>query len=898
MALPLNNIFLYLQSNDLESNPRNGTWNDLSGNDYDFTTVSTPPNFGANSNLQSTLDFFNGSQMTRNETFADYIIGTLPWTWEMFVIPTSGQTNQWLFSTVDDAENGGFGIKTNQDNGTLVSFMIGGSPSPVMDYNGGHYVWVRDANSNIRQYLNGVLQSTWTIGSGVIPPSVLGYSVISRRTLASGNYMGGSYGIIRGWDVALTGAQVEEAYQDVIATLFPQKITSFDFSDPLCYNGTGTVVNNLGGYFPLDITNVTFIPNGQSSRMHFNGVVSYLSALGIPTIGNTFTVNFWGRYTQNNATYQPAFSAGRLNSTGQGPLLQFNEPGYGQFTASMNFGAKGTVTAGGFSPLDWNFISYTCDGTTAKLYVNGVLQGSDAQDSTSWLSGAFAMGTRVNSTGSAVVTDQTFEGDIAKLDVYNVALGSTALLDQYNAEYSRFYGLIASYDLSDVTSYPGTGNTIFDTIGANDLTIYGGPPFTSDGQASYLALNDPQVPGSTDYAAKLGILDLDKNPWTISLWYNPIDNAYSPEMLWSYGFNVNPSNFAGLWKDKGSPANVIALEFGDNDVTTSTTPTIDWHNIIVSTDAGNATIYFDGSSIGSTVITTGQVYPGSIFGIGGLIGSSVTQSQLYSRMKLGLCQVYNVGLDASEALALFNSQSSRFIAPPETDLKVSYDLSDVDSYPGTGNTVFDLSQYGNDLTLFNSPSFSSSGQSSYLAFNSASSQYGQISSISGISTTPFTFNMWFAPTLYDNDGGSYLTFADTSTFDDPFIISYVSPGNQLAIGSLEGFVQPTRPPLYNWANIIATVDASNVLTAYLNGSSVGSTTMTGFNVDASPGLIISSFVSPSFGDIKLGLFEGYNVAFGSTAVTDLYNSQVSRFPQPPPYEGSVGGRQFGQGFNG
>jgi hypothetical protein len=74
--------------------------------------------------------------------------------------------------------------------------------------------------------------------------------------------------------------------------------------------------------------------------------------------------------------------------------------------------------------------------------------------------------------------------------------------------------------------------------------------------------------------------------------------------------------------------------------------------------------------------------------------------------------------------------------------------------------------------------------------------------------------------------------------------------------------------------------------------------MTGFSVDADPAIIISSFVSPSFGDIKLGLFEGYNVAFGSTEVTDLYNSQVSRFPQPPPYEGSVGGRQFGQGFNG
>jgi hypothetical protein len=159
--------------------------------------------------------------------------------------------------------------------------------------------------------------------------------------------------------------------------------------------------------------------------------------------------------------------------------------------------------------------------------------------------------------------------------------------------------------------------------------------------------------------------------------------------------------------------------------------------------------------------------------------------------------------------------------------------------------------------------------------------------------------MWFAPTLYDNDGGVYLSFGDTSTIDDPFFALYPSPGNTLNFGSIEGIISPTRPPLYNWANLIATVDESNVLTGYINGSSVGTTTMTGFSVDASPGLIISSFLGgSSFGDIKLGLFEAYNVALGSTQVSDLYNSQVSRFPQPPPYEGSVGGRQFGQGFNG
>ena len=439
MALPLNNIFLHLQSNDLESNPRNGNWNDLSGNDYNFTLLDGSLSFTVNSNLQSTLGFDTGTRVgTSTETFSDYIIGTLPWTWEMYIVPTSSPTGAWYFSTVDAGENGGFAVKTSSGNGNAISFLIGGSESPTMPYYGGHYVWVRDANSNIRQYLNGVLESTWNIGTGIILPSVLGYALLGRRTLSAGNYARGDYSIIRGWDVALTGAQVEEAYQDVLATIFPEKITSFDFSDPLCYSGSGTSVNNLNGYFQLDITNATFVADGQASRIHFNGTNSYLSTFGIPAIGSTFTVSLWGRYAANNVLNQSTFSAGKLNSTGQGPLIQFNEPSYGTLAASMNFGSKGRVEAGGQSPSDWTFVSYVLDGTNAKLYIDGSLIGSDAQESTSWTSGGFAMGTRMNSTGTAISSGNYFEGDIAKIDVYNVAVGSTDILNQYNEEYSRF----------------------------------------------------------------------------------------------------------------------------------------------------------------------------------------------------------------------------------------------------------------------------------------------------------------------------------------------------------------------------------------------------------------------------------------------------------------------------
>jgi hypothetical protein len=670
MALPLNNIFLYLQSNDLESNPRNGTWNDLSGNDYDFTTLDGSMSFTVNSNLQSTLGFDTGTRVgTSSETFSDYIIGTLPWTWEMYITPTSEPTGAWYFSTVDAADSAGFGVKTSSGNGNAISFMLGGSDSPTMPYYGGHYVWVRDANSNIRQYLNGVLQSTWNIGSGVIPPSVLGYALLGRKTLDAGNYARGDYSIIRGWDVALTGAQVLEAYQDVVATMFPAKITSFDFSDPLCYNGTGTVVNNLAGYFPLDITNATFVPDGQSSRMHFNGADSYLSAVGIPAIGSVFTVNFWARYTANNATYQATFSAGRLNATGQGPLLQFNEPVYGQFTASMNFGAKANISIGGFSPLDWYFVSYVLDGSVAKLYIDGVYQGQDAQDSTSWLSGAFAMGTRVNSTGSGVQTGMYFEGDIAVLDVYNTALSAGEIATLFNNTKERFSVPVISYDFSNPACYPGTGTSV--TNLSNPATFLGTlSAVTFDSPTNSFVFN-----ATGDYIVTDEI-SLSNN-FTYIIVFNrgtPITpfESYYQQTLFSIPYRGNWGSIPYYGIFLAYDFNTSQYNFRTNDGSTyvlnsfTATNTIgDWTVAAVTFSSGTATLYIDGISAS---VLTGIYSPIPLTQAEqtciGNDASFFTPEQDQFTGKIAVFEAYNEVLTAGQIATISQDYLNRYIPVP------------------------------------------------------------------------------------------------------------------------------------------------------------------------------------------------------------------------------------------
>jgi hypothetical protein len=101
-------------------------------------------------------------------------------------------------------------------------------------------------------------------------------------------------------------------------------------------------------------------------------------------------------------------------------------------------------------------------------------------------------------------------------------------------------------------------------------------------------------------------------------------------------------------------------------------------------------------------------------------------------------------------------------------------------------------------------------------------------------------------------------------------------------------------------NIVASIDPSTV-TFYVNGTAVGTTShsisLPGGSQFSLNGLIVSTGYDTN---MEVAIAEVYNVALGSTAVSDLYDLQSPRFPAPvpPPYASNVGGRQFAQGFNG
>ena len=256
----------------------------------------------------------------------------------------------------------------------------------------------------------------------------------------------------------------------------------------------------------------------------------------------------------------------------------------------------------------------------------------------------------------------------------------------------------------------------------------------------------------------------------------------------------------------------------------------------------------------------------------------------------------------------------------------SYDFSNVSSYPGSGNVLYDLSGLGNTLTNTNglSAPVAGIGQSKYYSFTGGSDQFWKYncSTAGFVSGKLYTASMFLWLRSSNWTGSSNQCFAGWG--DD-----IGSGGGQLGIwknlaadngkiiaqmGSGVGWIpNPTAPSVNDWHHFGYVADGS-ACSFYLDGVAVGAvpqnsiypsgtgiTGYVGIFIPQAPfmalGALANAYYPASGFDLAVAQF--FNTSLDGIQVGDLYNSEVSRFSgPPPPYAGSVGGRIFGEGLNG
>lgn len=161
----------------------------------------------------------------------------------------------------------------------------------------------------------------------------------------------------------------------------------------------------------------------------------------------------------------------------------------------------------------------------------------------------------------------------------------------------------------------------------------------------------------------------------------------------------------------------------------------------------------------------------------------------------------------------------------ENGMVLYLDASNTRSYPGSGTTWTDLSGNGNNFSLVNGPTFSSSNLGS-IVFDGTDDNL-QISSLVWDYNNNFTIQFWFNPSSLGGVDGYGLFFNGTTSSNTNRVQIAGVPDGSVYLNTVASSVGDTFQSaaglvsVENWYNFAA-VRNSGVITVYLNGVSVAS----------------------------------------------------------------------------
>jgi len=210
-------------------------------------------------------------------------------------------------------------------------------------------------------------------------------------------------------------------------------VLALDAASARSYPGTGTTWHDLSGNsINGTLTNGPTFSSGNYGSFLFDNFDDYVSlgASSQLSITNQMSVFSWvkidsftswdgifGTYSGGNFVHFQ-LSSGRINVYVYGPNAGYASPdaGYDQLTAG-----------------EWSLVGFTFGSSVLTVYLNGIAMPTTVTGSSSNVSGTSEM-----SIGRAYSGDRDLGGYVATTDVYNKALTSAEVLQNYNAVKSRF----------------------------------------------------------------------------------------------------------------------------------------------------------------------------------------------------------------------------------------------------------------------------------------------------------------------------------------------------------------------------------------------------------------------------------------------------------------------------
>lgn len=447
------------------------------------------------------------------------------------------------------------------------------------------------------------------------------------------------------------------AYYNSTKSRFIPKVASFDPGNIASYPGTGTTLFDLSGN-GNDLTLVggpTFVNKGLGSYFQYDGVNDIARRIGLNNVTSStvYTLSFWINYQQTvYGSYAAPILVGFDGAPSNAALSFTNYPGQGYAHAGLSSG--GTVNSATIPLNEWKYYSITSDGTTVKLYEDGVLYDSSAASgaigNTPYR--AFSLGAFVlNNDPDQIIYPVNCKFGI--VDFYSQALDAGTILQNYEDTKDRYVLPTVEYDFQN-GSYPGVGTTITDLQGANTNLTVGNGHWVS-GTPNYFDLQ-----GDTNLFNTSPGGSFSSTTFTVNCWYyTDFTNPTFYHTVWSIGLDGNPTR--PLLATQGDNTMNIQWSFGYGIV--PYTPTIGWHLFTFKSNGTTTSLFVDGVFQGSNSSSSGSVASPYTIRLG--CGNNNSNNPVeFGYGKIGYWSYYDVALDATQILDLYNATSGSYAPAP------------------------------------------------------------------------------------------------------------------------------------------------------------------------------------------------------------------------------------------
>jgi len=350
----------------------------------------------------------------------------------------------------------------------------------------------------------------------------------------------------------------------------------------------------------------------------------------------------------------------------------------------------------------WIHFLHTYSGSTQYLYVNGTQVASsgvsggdiiyDSNNNVVVIGGDFNSG---YNAGLAL----PLNGKLAKVGIYSKGLSQTEINQNYFGSPIVTDGLVFAVDANNIVSYPKSGTAWYNLTGSVGTgTLTNGPTFNinNGGSIRFDGVDDfVNIPYNSSLDIPTAI--------TVEVW---VKYASQGE-IGSGGRTYSVLSYKGypwtwLLEDISGQFNfrISTTSDGDSRLDSNYYHGVErWDHVACTYNGSTQSIYVNGilqnsKSLTGTIITSGTTIELGTYGTGDYSFNGWLANH----------RVYNRALSAAEVQQNYQAEQYRFETPagPATNgLLLYWDAGNLDSYPGTGTTIYDLSGNGNNGTLVN-----------------------------------------------------------------------------------------------------------------------------------------------------------------------------------------------------